>query len=167
MTAAPRTAAGQGPWSAARFALSMAAAAVAGLAGLWAAAPGRPGLMTAAAAGAAFGCATSIAGYALIARQAAISMAKAVQVFLAVMTVKVLAFAAFLLTIAFTTSLNPAALAGGLAGTTLVGEALAITSLRRVQAREDGPGRGGGADGLSARRQPGQPPAKRTEDPAG
>ena len=67
-------------------------------------------------------------------------MLKAVQAFLAAMTVKVLAFAAFLLTIALTTSLNPAALAAGLVGATLVGEFLVVTSLRGLGGSGEGDG---------------------------
>ncbi len=126
-----------GLWTAGRFGLFLGVAIAAGLAGLAAAAPRRGDLLTGAAAGAAFGGAASLSGYLLVARSAARSMEKAVQAFLAVMTGKVIAFAAFLLTLALTTSLNPVALAAGLVGATLVGECLVITSLRRTEKARD------------------------------
>jgi len=124
---------GRAPWSSRRLALASVVIAAAGLAAIAVIAPGRGDLLVAASAGAAFGCAAGIIGYGFIARRAAVSVIGGVQVFLAVMTVKMLAFAAFLLTIALTTSLNPAALAIGLVGTTLAGEVLVVASLRRVQ----------------------------------
>jgi hypothetical protein len=123
-----------------RFAALLGGACAAGLLGLRLAAPGRPDLLAAAAAGAAFGAAASLAGYEIVLRAARRSPALAVQAFLAVIAAKVLAFAAFLLTVAFTTSLHPAALASGLAGATLVGEALLIEGMRRAP-----PGAAGGA----------------------
>jgi hypothetical protein len=120
-----------------RFAVYLVGVPAAGLAAFFAAAPHRLDLLAAAGAGAAFGVGVSLGGYALVERSARASIQKAVQVFLAAMTVKVIAFAAFLLAIAFTTSLNPAGLAVGLVGATLVGEALVIASLRRVERPPD------------------------------
>ncbi|HXI01743.1 MAG TPA: hypothetical protein VNI57_01075, partial [Candidatus Saccharimonadales bacterium] len=82
---------------------------------------------------AAFGAGAGITGYTVVARAARKSAHRAVQVFLAVAAVKVIAFAAFLLTIALATTLNPAALAAGLVGTTLTGEALVIGSLQGLE----------------------------------
>jgi hypothetical protein len=128
-----------------RFILLLAGAAAVGLAGLRLAAPDRPDLLAAAASGALFAGAASAGGFALVVRASRSSPEKGMQVFLAVMTVKVLAFAAFLLTIALTTRLNPAALGGGLVGVTLIGEALAIEGLRRMGS----PVASGGASGVA------------------
>ncbi len=126
-----------------RFASMLAGVAAAGLGTLYLAAPERMDLLGAAASGAAFGGALSVAAYEAVRRAARTSMHRAVQVFLAAMTVKVLAFAAFLLTTSLTTSLDPAATASGLAGITLVGEALAIEGVSRLSPRGGGedPGR--------------------------
>lgn len=117
-----------------RYTLSILAIVAAGLAVLYAAAPGRPDLLAGAAAGAGFAAASGISGFLVVRRAAARSPEKGVGAFLAVMTVKMIAFAAFLLTIAFTTQLNIAALAVGLAGATVVCEAFAIEGLWRLNA---------------------------------
>jgi len=117
-----------------RYTLSVLAISGAGLALLYAAAPARTDLLAAAAAGAGFAAACGISGFIVVHRAAGRSPENGIGAFLAVMTVKVIAFAAFLLTIAFTTQLNIAALAAGLAGATVACEALTIDGLRRMSA---------------------------------
>ena len=116
-----------------RFVSLLALASVAGLGILGLAAPNRPDLLEGAAAGAGFGGALAVAGYEVVRRAAVRSPQRAVRLFLAVMTAKVLAFAAFLLVVAFTMHLDAASYGGGLAAVTVVGEALTIEGLRRRQ----------------------------------
>jgi hypothetical protein len=121
-----------------RYISRLAAAATVGLGALYVAVPARTDLLLAAAAGTLFAGAAGVAGYQLVAGAARASPSSGVRVFLAIMTAKVVAFPAFLLIIAFSTSLNLAALAAGLAGATLVAEILAIQGLRQIEA-ERGP----------------------------
>jgi hypothetical protein len=114
-----------------RFTLGLTGVVTVGLASLYFAAPERQDLLLAAAVGSAFAAFVGIAGNEVVRRAAGDSMAKGLQAFLAVMTGKMLAFAAFLLIVAFSTSLNLPALAFGLVGTTVVSEVLIITGLRR------------------------------------
>lgn len=117
----------------ARFAVLLLGCAAAGLLGLRLAAPERTDLLLAASIGAAAAAAVTLAGYEITRRRFHRSPVLGIQIFLAVTTVKMLAFAAFLLTIALTTSLNLAAAASGLMGVTLLGEALAIEGVLRTQ----------------------------------
>lgn len=140
MTELERAAQPRLPWPAAKFGLALSGTLAAALGALAAGVPGRSDLLAAAAAGAAFGAVTGVAGYVVVGRAAARSMQSAVHAFLAVMAAKVIAFAAFLLTVALTTSLHPAALAAGLVGAALAGEALLIVSLRGREGPEKGDG---------------------------
>ena len=115
-----------------RFTSLLLAVTGSGLGALYLAAPDRRDLLAAASVGAAFGAAMSLIGFEIIRRAARSSIEKAVQVFLASMVVKVLLFAAFLMTVSLATPLHPAALGAGLAGATLLGEALAIEGIRRL-----------------------------------
>jgi hypothetical protein len=126
------------------YAAIMAAAIVAGLGVAYAAAPGRTDLLLAAATGALFGGGSGAAGYEIVRRAARAAPAKGLQAFLAVMAGKVLIFPAFLLIIAFSTQLNLAALAAGLAGSTIVGEVLIVGGLLRTGAGGRLPGYPGG-----------------------
>ncbi len=121
-----------------RYVTRLAAAAAAGLGALYVVAPARTDLLLAATAGTLFAGAAGVAGYEFVAGAARTSPANGLRVFLAMMAAKVIAFPAFLLIVAFSTSLNVAALAAGLAGATLVAEILAIQGLRRIEA-ERGP----------------------------
>jgi hypothetical protein len=118
----------------ARFALLLLGCAAAGLGALRLAAPGRSDLLLAASIGAGFAAALTLAGYEVTRRKFLVAPLLGIQISLAVTTVKMLAFAAFLLTIALTTSLNLPALAAGLLGITLLGEALGIEGILRLQA---------------------------------
>jgi hypothetical protein len=117
-----------------RFTLLLIGCAAAGLGLLRLAAPGRKELLLAAFIGAAFAGSLTLAGYEVTRRQFLKSPVLGIQISLAVTTAKVIAFAAFLLTLALTTSLNLPALAAGLVGMTLLGEALAIEGILRMQA---------------------------------
>jgi hypothetical protein len=114
-----------------RYAYLMALVSALGLAAAYVVAPGRPDLILSAGAGATFATAAGIAGYEVVRRGSAVSPVKGLQLFLAVMAGKVLAFPVFLLLIAFSTQLNLAALAVGLAGATVMAEVLTVAGLRR------------------------------------
>jgi hypothetical protein len=114
----------------------LAMAVAAGLAGLRLAAPGRTDLLLAAGIGAAFAAALCVGGHEIVRRASARSAERAIQAFLALMTVKMVAYAAFLLVTGLLALMDLAAAAGGLVGTTLVGEALAIEGLRRKEAAQ-------------------------------
>ncbi|MBI3449460.1 MAG: hypothetical protein HY049_11150 [Acidobacteria bacterium] len=116
-----------------RFWLLLLGCAASGLGGLYIAAPERSDLLAAAGLGALFAGTVTLAGYELTRRQFLKAPLSGVQVSLAVTTVKMLAFAAFLIILALTTSLNVPALAAGLMGVTLLGEALAIEGFLRMQ----------------------------------
>jgi len=120
-----------------RFTLLLAGCAAAGLGALRLAAPDRAELLLAAFIGAAFAGSFTLAGYEITRRRFLKSPLLGIQISLAVTTAKVIAFAAFLLTLALTTSLNLPALAAGLVGMTLLGEALAIEGILRMQAGAD------------------------------
>lgn len=112
----------------------LALAVAAGLAGLRFAAPDRTDLLMAAGSGAAFAAVLCVAGHEIVRRASARSAERAIQAFLALMTVKMVAYAAFLIVTGFLALMDLAAAAGGLVGTTLVGEALTIEGLRRKEA---------------------------------
>ena len=131
----------------ARFWAMLLMCAVAGLGGLHLVAPERGDLLLAASVGAFFAAALTLAGYEITRRQFLKAPDLGIQISLAVTTVKVLAFAAFLLTIALTTSLNVPALASGLVGVTLLGEALAIEGILRMQSAGGARAAGGARDG--------------------
>ncbi|HZE89159.1 MAG TPA: hypothetical protein VE404_06405 [Verrucomicrobiae bacterium] len=117
----------------ARFWLLLLGCAGVGLGGLRLAAPARGDLLAAAGLGALFAGTVTLAGYELTRRRFLKAPLQGVQISLAVTTVKMLAFAAFLIVLALTTSLNVPALAAGLMGVTLLGEALAIEGFLRMQ----------------------------------
>src|SRR6266850_3489822 len=104
-----------------RFTVLLISCAAAGLGALHLAAPGRSELLLAAFVGAAFAGSFTLAGYEITRRQFLKSPVLGIQISLAVTTAKVIAFAAFLLTLALITSLNLPALAAGLVGMTLLG----------------------------------------------
>jgi hypothetical protein len=117
-----------------RFTLLLFGCAAAGLGALRMAAPDRTEILLAAFIGAAFAGSLTLAGYEITRRQFLKSPVLGIQISLAVTTAKVIAFAAFLLTLALTTSLDLPALAAGLVGMTLLGEGLAIEGILRMQA---------------------------------
>jgi hypothetical protein len=133
-----------------RFAAALAACLAAGLGALWMTAPGRDDLLAGASAGAGFGALLATGSWEMIRRARRRSPEAAIRIFLAAMTVKMLAYAAFLPTIALATTLSLAAVAVALVGATLLGEAFAIEGILRAP-----PAGGAGV---------GAPPANETRD---
>jgi len=128
-----------------RFQALLLGCVAAGLGGLRLAAPDRGDLLSAATVGALFAALLTLAGYEITRRRFLKEPALGIQIALAVTTAKMIAFAAFLLTIALTTSLSLPALAAGLMGVTLLGEALAIEGILRMQAAGHGAAKEEGA----------------------